>query len=56
MSSLFYLETFPSTMIPHYRIEEFRTHPVEIEIQNLGMLKIIFSTYKTNIKKVTRIS
>ena len=43
-------------MIPHYRIEEFRTHPVEIEIQNLGMLKIIFSTYKTSIKKVTTIN
>ena len=43
-------------MIPYYRIEEFRTHPVEIEIQNLGMLKIIFTTYKTSIKKVKRIN
>ena len=40
-------------MIPCYRIEEFRTHPVEIELQNLGMLKI-FSALKTCIKKVTR--
>ena len=30
-------------MIPRYRIEEFRTHPVEIELQNLGMLKIFLA-------------